>query len=98
MVKVEYAGNHLVCIDNNYQKERHGDALTLFQNITIENVTCSHAKNAFRLLGKEDLPLQNILLRNITIETADSLYSADEHAEDVHFENVSANGISLLRK
>ena len=97
-IKVGYAGNHLVCIDNNYQKERHGDALTLFQNITIENVTCTHAKNAFRLLGKEELPLQNILLRNITIETADSLYSADEHAEDVHFENVSANGNSLLRK
>ena len=96
-ITVEHAGNHLVCMDNNYQKERHGDAITLFKNITIRNLSCRYAKNAFRLFGKEELPFENINLQNVTIDKADTLYSADEYASDVHFENVSANGTKLLR-
>ena len=96
-ITVEHAGNHLVCIDNNYQKEHHGDALTLFQNISIKNVSCRYAKNAFRLLGKEELPLENISLQNVYVEKADVLYSADEYAEDVRFDNVSVNNTILNR-
>jgi polygalacturonase len=96
-VTVEHAGNHLVCMDNNYQKERHGDAITLFKNITIKNLTCRYAKNAFRLLGKEELPFENINLQNVAIEKADTLYSADENASDVRFENVTVNGTKLQR-
>ena len=97
-INVEKAGNHLLCIDNDYHSVHHGSALTLFENITVGNVFCSKAKNAFRLQGKKELPLKNILFKNITVEDAEILYSQDEYADDVHFDNVLVNGTSVNRK
>ncbi|MBO4632526.1 MAG: glycoside hydrolase family 28 protein [Lentisphaeria bacterium] len=97
-IKVESAGRHLICIDNDYSNTHHGDALTLFQDITIRNVFCGKAKNAFRLQGKAEIPLKNIRIENVTAEHADSLYSLDEYSDDVHFINVKVNGLDIQRK
>ncbi len=96
-IRVGFAGNHLICIDNDYSKVQHGDALTLFKDITIQNVTCDKTQNAFRLQGKPELPLENIRIENVTIASAEQLYSLDECAEDVKFTNVKVNDQTVPR-
>ena len=96
-IRIGSAGRHLVCIDNDYSKTNHGDALTLFKDITIRNITCRQAKNAFCLQGKPELPLVNIRIENLTADTAENLYSLDEYAEDVKFINVKVNGRTVHR-
>jgi len=96
-IRIGTAGRHFICIDNDYSKINHGDALTLFKDITIRNVTCGWAKQAFCLQGKPELPLENIRIENVTVGKADILYELDEYAEDVRFEQVSVNGQPVLR-
>ena len=89
--------HHLICIDNDYSKLHHGDALTLFKDITLQNITCHKAQNAFRLQGKPELPLENIRVENVTVEQAENLYSLDEFADDVSFRQVTVNGQPVER-
>ncbi|MBR0459956.1 MAG: hypothetical protein IJJ26_12020 [Victivallales bacterium] len=96
-IHVDFAGNHLICIDNDYSKLHHGDALTLFKDITLQNITCHKAQNAFRLQGKPELPLENIRVENVTVEQAENLYSLDEFADDVSFRQVTVNGQPVER-
>ena len=96
-IRVDRAGRHFICIDNDYSRIAHGDALTLFKDISIRNVSCRWAKNAFRLQGKKDLPLENIRIENASVDAADALYEIDEFAEDVRFDRVSVNGQDVPR-
>ena len=94
---VDRAGRHFICFDNDYSGIAHGDALTLFKDISIRNVSCRWAKNAFRFQGKSQLPLENIRIENATVDTADVLYELDEYAQDVRFDRVSVNGREVVR-
>ena len=96
-IRVDRAGRHFICIDNDYSGIPHGDALTLFKDISIRNVSCHWAKNAFRLQGKKDRPLENIRIENATVDAADVLYELDEFAQDVRFDRVSVNGQAVTR-
>ena len=96
-IRIDRAGRHFICIDNDYSKIAHGDALKLFKYITIRNVSCRWAKQAFCLQGKPELPLENIRIENVTVDRADVLYELDEYAEDVRFEQVSVNGRPVVR-
>ena len=96
-IRIDRAGRHFICIDNDYSKIAHGDALTLFKDITIRNVSCRWAKQAFCLQGKPELPLENIRIKNVTVDQADVLYELDEYAEDVRFSKVTVNGLTIVR-
>ena len=96
-IRIGTAGRHFICIDNDYSKINHGDALTLFKDITIRNVSCGWAKQAFCLQGKPELPLENIRIENVTVEKADILYELDEYAEDVRFSQVTVNSQTVVR-
>ncbi len=57
-----------------------------FRDIRIENVVCRGALSAMTLNGLPELPLSNILLRNIDITAQKGVAVAD--AEGIRFENV----------
>ena len=96
-IRIDRAGRHFICINNDYSQIAHGDALTLFKDITIRNVSCRWAKQAFCLQGKPELPLENIRIENVTVDQADVLYELDEYAEDVRFSQVTVNGQPVVR-
>lgn len=97
-IRVDSAGGHLICIDNAYHPVHHGDALTLFRDITIRDVVCRRAETVFHLQGQAELPLENIRIQNVTVEKAGSLCSLDEFAEGVCFADVRVNGKPVGRE
>ncbi len=90
-ISVEYAGNHLINLTNDYSQDIHGSALTLFDNISIENLQCNFAENAFAFQGNPCCPVGKVLLKNITVDHANKLCSRCEFADDIKLENVKVD-------
>ena len=95
---VDFAGGHLICIDNDYSPVHHGDALTSFRDISIRDIRCRQTGTAFHLQGKAELPLKNIRIENVMVEKAETLYSMDEFAGEVNFTDVRVNGKVVRRQ
>lgn len=88
----------LVRVEPNYKGERSGFHPTLFNKITVENVTCGQTNEcAISMAGFPELPIRNITLKNITVDKAVSDYRL-ENGENIIFENVRVNGEKLPEK
>lgn len=88
----------MVRVESNYKGERQGFHPTLFNKITVENVTCGQTNEcAISMAGFPELPIRNITLKNITVDKAVSDYRL-EHGENIIFENVRVNGEKLPEK
>lgn len=88
----------LVRLEPNYKGERSGFYPTLFNNITVENVTCGQVDEcAISMAGFPELPIRNITLKNITVDKSKSSYRL-ENGEKIVFENVKVNGEKLSEK
>jgi polygalacturonase len=57
-----------------------------FRNIRIENVTCRGANAAIVLQGLPEMPIRNLVLKNISITSQKGVLAMD--ADGIHFENV----------
>ena len=90
-VTVDHAGNHLINLTNDYSQDIHGTALTLFDDIVIENLRCDFAANAFAFQGKMECPVGRVLLKDVSVRHADRVFSQWEYAGNVLLENVSVN-------
>ena len=75
-VTVKRAKGAVIRFETNYKGHRGNYFPPLFRNFVIEDVVCKKADNyAIFAEGVEDSKLQNILLKNITVEEAkESLY------------------------
>ena len=88
----------LVRVEPNYKGERSGFHPTLFNKITVENVTCGQTNEcAISMAGFPELPIRNVTLKNITVDKAVSDYRL-ENGENIIFENVRVNGEKLPEK
>ena len=94
-ISVEYAGNHLINLTNDYSQDIHGSALTLFDNISIENLQCNFAENAFAFQGNPSCPVGKVLLKNITVDHANKLCSRCEFANDIKLENIQVDSLQI---
>lgn len=94
-ITVEHAGDHLINLTNDYSRDIHGTALTLFDDISIENLQCDFAANAFAFQGKKECPVGRMRLKNVSVGHADRICSQYEYAENVLLENVQVNSKAI---
>ncbi|TXD67572.1 glycoside hydrolase family 28 protein [Polaribacter glomeratus] len=84
----------LIRFEPNYKGEHSAFHPTKFKNFMIENITCKESnQTGFYLAGFEELPIENILLKDIFIEKSVSDYSLKK-GKNIVFDNVSINGKS----
>ena len=91
-ITVEQATDRLLAFLTNYHGYRGNHFPPVYKNFTIENVTCKKSdKYAIFAEGVEDARLQNILIKNVTVDSAQiplQLIFADNFILD----NVKVNG------
>ena len=85
----------VVRFETNYHSYRGGKAPTAYRDFVIEDVTCADATNyAVFAEGTRASPIENVLLRNITVAKArEPLFL--RNATALRLENVHVNGVSL---
>ncbi|MDR0333280.1 MAG: glycoside hydrolase family 28 protein [Dysgonamonadaceae bacterium] len=94
-IEMDTINNVAIRFEPDYKSESQEQYPTIFRNITIENVVCHWAKRGIDMQGFAGLPLQNITLRNIDIQSADIPFVI-ANAEEVTFENVRINGEEII--
>lgn len=96
-VKADTVRTAFIRFEPNYKGERSSFNPTLFRNFVIENLSCNVSEETgIYLNGFEGYPLQDITLRNITINHTPVPYCM-QNSQRVTFENVQVNG-QLLDK
>jgi hypothetical protein len=82
----------MVEFTNNYQGYRGNHYPTTFRNFMIENVICkSAAKTGVHIVGVPDAHIDNVFLRNVTIDRA-KVATEIRYVDNVDFQNVTING------
>lgn len=91
-IKVEVSRAVLIDLFTDYPGWRGNEFPPRYQDFVIENVTCGRAeKFGIYAVGKPGVPLSDILLRDVTIDSAEiPTYLAV--AENLQFERVRING------
>jgi polygalacturonase len=97
-VQADSVRTAFIRFEPNYKGERSGFYPTLFNNFSIENVTCKITEECgIYMAGFKEQPIKNIELKNVTIGKVPIPYSL-ENGQDVTFENVKINGKKLPEK
>ena len=82
----------------NYKGERSAFHPTLFDSFLIENVTCKQSNECgIYMAGFAERPLQNIILKNVTIGKVPTPYCF-QNGENIRFQSVKVNGKKLDEK
>lgn len=94
-IKAENVESSLIRFEPNYKGERSAFHPTRFKNFVIENIQCKEVNQiGFYLDGFEELPIENIILKNISINKAPNVYSL-QNGKNIVFDNVYINGYKL---
>ncbi|MCK4920476.1 MAG: glycoside hydrolase family 28 protein [Bacteroidales bacterium] len=81
-----------ILIDSNYKNEGEGHP-PQFRNVFIENIVCENAEEyGISLIGSEEKPLQNINIKNVTVNNATSAFKT-ENVGSLKVENIQINGM-----
>ena len=59
----------------------------LFRNIHIENISCQHTKEAVKIIGLPEQPIENVTLENLTIAADEGLTC--ENAKNIKLVNIN---------
>ena len=87
----------LIRIEPNYKGERSAFHPTKFKDISIEGITCEKSNQiGLYISGFKELPIENILFKNIILKEAVSAYSL-KNGKNIIFEDVFINGVKLDR-
>lgn len=89
-IEVEEA-DVLLRFSTNYHSHRGGDYPTLYRNFIIEEITAKKTRLAIEAVGLAQLPIQDILVRNVTVNEAEEVQHINNVTNFV-FENVWVNG------
>jgi polygalacturonase len=94
-VRIGQSRAGVVRFETNYHSYRGGKAPTAYRDFVIEDVTCENATNyAVFAEGTKESPIENVLLRNVTVTTArEPLFL--QNAPTLRLENVHVNGVEL---
>ncbi len=63
--------------------------ITRIEGIYMENVICNEADAIYELKGDPDLPIKNVILKNIQVGRVNKFVNKSNHAENVIGENVN---------
>jgi polygalacturonase len=75
-----------------YHGYRGGDFPTKFRDFYVQNVEADHiGENAFKLVGVESSPIENVLLDRIRVKSA-GWVGKSKHSENILLNKVSVNG------
>ncbi len=90
-IEAEEIGS-LVMFRNDYHGYRGNHFPTSFRNFLIEDVTCGSArKYGVHIVGVEDAHIDNVFLKNVTIDRAKTATKI-EYTDRVEYRNVTING------
>lgn len=94
-IEVDHVDGSLIIFDPDYKSESEHDYPTIMRNFTIENVKASTVGGyGIKAQGFKNLPIQNVRLRNISVESA-NYSSLLDNVEGLKFKNVRINGVKL---
>lgn len=90
-IDVERASMALICFESNYKNEQSSFHPTIFRGFHFEDISCRQADDyGLYFSGLEQQPIDDIYLKNITIENAKTEYLL-ENIENMRFDNVKIN-------
>jgi len=94
-VQCDSARSAFIRFENNYHGSRGGHYPTLFSNFTIQNVSCINSGEvAIYAVGIKGKPLENISLKNVTVEHTPKDQIID-NILNLTYENVRVNGVNV---
>lgn len=97
-VQADTVRTALIRFEPNYKGERSAFHPTLFDSFLIENVTCKQSNECgIYMAGFAERPLQNIVLKNVTIGKVPTPYCF-QNGENIRFQSVKVNGKKLDEK
>jgi hypothetical protein len=81
-----------VFFTNNYHSYAGGEYPSKFHDITIRNLTCTHASDkAIDMSGLPESPIRKVIFEEVEVGLAEKFASA-VHADSVTFRSVWING------
>ncbi|THD37788.1 MAG: glycoside hydrolase family 28 protein [Sphingomonas sp.] len=84
----------LIDITTDYHGGRHGKAPPTYRGFTVERVSCADTGQALSIVGVSQAPVQDVLLRDITVGTA-TVPDTIAHTRDLRLDQVRINGLRL---
>ncbi len=97
-ITVGHAKDSLLRFQTNYHSWRGGNHPTTFRDILVEDIHCGQVDGVgIWTNGLESRPLRNVVLKNITIEEAETPVRMSGH-DDVRFESVFINDREVDRQ
>jgi polygalacturonase len=89
---IEFDSTESAILIDSYYKEEGSCCPPLFKNIFIENVSCKSTRDfGISLIGSEKQPLENISIKDVTIEKPEKPAKII-HVKNLNIENVKLNG------
>jgi polygalacturonase len=77
-IKMRRIRNEAIIIDSDYKAAFPAGAgqadYPTFRNITIENVTCDGARVAASVIASDEVPIENLVMRNVSIRAAKGMH------------------------
>jgi len=96
-VQCDTARSAFIRFENNYHGSRGGHYPTLFNNFTIDNVTCIQSGEVgIYAVGVQGNPLKNISLKNVSVIKTPRAEVID-NAENLTYNGVKINGTVLTK-
>jgi polygalacturonase len=97
-ITIDKVDDHAISIVSEYPGSRFGEEKTCYRDMEFHHIHCSYAKNGLYLEGSAEIPLENILLEDVTLDRAEQILDAAQNTGSTVFRHVSINGsaISLL--
>jgi polygalacturonase len=93
---VRLVGRAAIDIDLLYEEGKAGNFLPTIRNITVEKMIVKKCKAAFNLVGYEESPLQNILLKDSRFENVADGYTI-ENVQGLEIINTTVNEKEIKR-
>lgn len=81
----EVHGN-LIYFCSSYPGARGGNAPTEFRDFALEKISCNNAENIFYLQGTPEFPLNNVLIKDVTVKQYKTVCSCQEYAGNTKIE------------
>jgi polygalacturonase len=75
----------------NYPGELGGNFPTIYKDLVFEDITMESTKNVFEAHAPKGYPLQDVMLRNVTIENASNPVFMLENVKNLVLDNVEIN-------
>jgi polygalacturonase len=83
--------DRLIRFNTNYHSHRGGHYPSLYRDFLIENVTADNVEIAIEARGIEELPIQDVLIRDLRVDRAEQPVII-QHVENFVLENAYING------